>query len=340
MTTHSPTDLTVPARGTRPPRGALIVANPTAGTFQETHLTELTELCRVRPAPVEVRLTGGRGEATATVRDVLHGSGARPDLDLVIAVGGDGTVREVAEGLTEAGRTPSAALFIVPLGTGNSGYRALWGVRPWQEALSAVLTGDGDRAVVRRLDLARLAQTGAPVLLGACSGLVAQALATARTLPLTGHARYRRAYRETAEAFVPYPGRVTVDGTVLHEGGTVLANVGGGRHRGGQYLLLPRSELDDGLLDVCVIGDEVAPADVPELTRDGEHLGRPGVHYGRGRRITVERLDGRPLVFEHDGELQQERWDRMTLEVLPHALPVWCASGAATGPGRAHADRP
>ncbi|MGW1955811.1 diacylglycerol/lipid kinase family protein [Streptomyces sp. NPDC001920] len=338
MTTHSPTK-TAPTSGARPPRGALIVANPTAGTFQDARLTELTELCRERLAAVELRLTGDRGEATEVVRDALYGSGGSPAVDLVVAVGGDGTVREVVEGLTGAGRAPSAALFVAPFGTGNSGYRALWGRRPWQEALSAVLTGGEDRAMRRRLDLARLAQTGALVLLGACSGLVAQALATARTLPLTGHARYRRAYRETARSFVPYPGRVSVDGTVLHEGGTVLANVGGGRHRGGQYLLLPRSELDDGLLDVCVIGDEVAPANVPELTRDGAHLGHPGVHYGRGRRVTVERLDGRPLVFEHDGELQPERWDRMTLEVLPHALPAWSAPEADDGPWRVRADR-
>ncbi|MEW9532079.1 diacylglycerol kinase family protein [Microbispora sp. NPDC049125] len=293
----------------------LIVANPAAGTTDDRLLAQVTELCAEHAATVRVHRTACAGDATTTVRAAVR----EPDCpDLVVAVGGDGTVREVIEGLAGEGRS---ALAIVPAGTGNSGYRMLWGERPWASTLRSALTGDGAR--LREFDLAEVAETGALVFLGACSGVVAQALVGARETGLTGRARYAKTLADSAAAFVPYPGRVTVDGVELHRGDTVLANVGGGRYRGGQYLLLPHSEFDDGLLDVCVVASPVRPAEVPTLVREGEHLGREGVFYGRGRVITVERLDGGPLLFEHDGELQPATRSAITLRVMPGALPVW-----------------
>ncbi|WP_326695826.1 diacylglycerol/lipid kinase family protein [Streptomyces sp. NBC_01766] len=308
----------MPTAASPAPRRALVVANPTAGTVRAGLFDEVVRLCRDRLDSVEVHRTTHRGSATEAVR-------AATAADLVIAVGGDGTVREVVEGLVARDRPTAAALAVVPAGTGNSNYRMLWADRPWAETLQATLTADAERAALRRIDLGSLAETGELVLLGACSGLVAEGLITARTVQATGRERYTRALPDAAAAHRPYPGRVTVDGTVLHEGATVLANVGGGRYRGGQYLVLPHSELDDGLLDVCVVGAEVPATDIPHLAIEGLLHEQPGVVYGRGRRVVVERLDGRPLCFEHDGELQQLNWTSMSVDVLPGVLPVWGA---------------
>ncbi|MVO88438.1 diacylglycerol kinase [Streptomyces sp. p1417] len=337
----------MPLAASPAPRRALVVVNPTAGTARPQLLAEVVERCRARLDSVTVHRTTHRGSATEAVR-AAHTPGGGPAPDLVVAVGGDGTVREVVQGLLAVHRRHSpapadapggasgpggasvpgpGALAVVPAGTGNSDYRMLWADAPWAASLEAVLTGDGSRARRRRIDVGLLAETGELVLLGACSGLIAEGLITARAITVPGRERYARALPEAAAAFTPYPGRVTVDGSVLHEGATVLANVGGGRYRGGQYLILPHSELDDGLLDVCVVGAEVAAADVPHLARAGLLHERPGVVHGRGRRIVVERLDGRPLRFEHDGELQRLSFTSMTVQVLPGVLPVW---GAAT----------
>jgi diacylglycerol kinase (ATP) len=309
------------------PRRALVVVNPTAGTAHPGLVEQVVRLCRDRLDAVHVHRTTHRGSATEAVRAALAPL-EEPAPDLVVAVGGDGTVHEVVEGLMaeDAGRRRTgAALAIVPAGTGNSGYRMLWADRPWAESLQATLAGAPGRARLRRIDLGLLAETGKPVLLGACSGLIAEGLIAARAVTAAGREKYARALPDAAAAFTPYPGRVTVDGKVLHEGRTVLANVGGGRYRGGQYLVLDRSELDDGLLDVCVVGAEVPAAEVPSLAREGVLGEQPGVVYGRGRRIVVERIDGEALRFEYDGELQHLNWTSMTVEVLPGALPVWGA---------------
>ncbi|MFJ9815467.1 diacylglycerol/lipid kinase family protein [Streptomyces sp. NPDC101151] len=303
------------------PSRALIVANPASGSHSPELVRQVEELCRTCLERTEVHLTTAPGDATSAVRRALEWTEVAPDL--VVAIGGDGTVREVVQGLVPAaGRV---TLAVVPGGTGNSGYKMLWGDRPWSESLKAVLTdyGIGGSARLRRLDLARLAETRNYVYLGACSGVIADALITARDLPLTGRERYARAFADTAAGYPPYPGRVTVDGRVVHEGPTVLANVGGGRYRGGRFLVLPDSLLDDGLLDVCVIGGEIPAADVPELTLNAAHMEHRATVYARGRRITVERTDGGRLPLEHDGEYQHGIGASATFEVLPGVLPVW-----------------
>ncbi|MFJ6623647.1 diacylglycerol/lipid kinase family protein [Kitasatospora sp. NPDC091335] len=312
----------MPTLASPSPRRALVVANPTAGTVRPGLFEDVVRLCRERIESVDIHLTTHASSATAAACAAAR---ERAGVDLVVAVGGDGTVREVVKGLVAPDGTAGLALAIVPAGTGNSNYRALWADRPWEETLRAAVSGDPDRAALRRIDLGSLAETGELVLLGACSGLIAEGLVTARAVKVAGRERYARALPNAASSHRPYPGRVTVDGTVLYEGDTVLANVGGGRYRGGQYLILPYSELDDGLLDVCVVSSEVPAVDVPGLAREGRLHERPGVLLGRGRHIIVERLDGQPLCFEHDGELQQPNWARMTLDVLPGALAVWGA---------------
>jgi diacylglycerol kinase (ATP) len=302
-------------------RVAHIIANPTAGQVDSNLVAELVGLCQSRVAELHVVLTAERGDAgQAAAEAVLEG------VDVVIAVGGDGTVFEVVQGLIEAGKGAELpSLLVVPGGTGNSSYLAQWGRLDWREAVVAALSGIGaDR---RLLDLAMLVELDELVLLGACSGLIAEALTTARSVPVAGPERYRIALAQTAIGFAPYPGRVLVDGLQVHSGATIFANVGGGRFRGGTYQLLPHSILDDGLLDVCVVGSPVVAVDVPELTLSGGHLDHPGVVYARGSRITLERTDGAPISFEHDGELKTAELASITLQVMPRALPVLCRTG-------------
>jgi diacylglycerol kinase (ATP) len=303
------------------PTRALILANPASGSHSPHLVDEVRALCAACLEHTEVHLTTAPGDATVAVRRALERPAQAPDV--IVAIGGDGTVREAVQAL--AGQGNRATLAVVPGGTGNSGYKMLWDERSWTDSLKAVLTdsGHGGTVRLRRLDLARLAETRQLVYLGACSGVIAEALVSAENSPLRGRDRYSKAFADAAQAYRPYPGRVTVDGAVVHEGPTVLANVGGGRYRGGRYLILPDSLLDDGLLDVCVIGAGIAATDVPGITLTAAHMDHPATVYARGRRITVERTDGARLPLEHDGEYQQGIGSTATFEVMPGALATW-----------------
>jgi diacylglycerol kinase (ATP) len=304
---------------------AAIVVNPTARWGAEAVAGEVASLLRGFCTAVDVLPTPEAGGGVGLAREAVHAGAA-----LVVAVGGDGTAREVAQGLSEGlgtwpGGGPAAAeaarMLVVPAGTGNSLHRALWGDLPWQETVDLLARG----AVARRdLDLAAIEGHDRAVLLGASAGFLRWAVeATARFPGLSGRELYAAAGLAAAQELRPYSGRVLVDGAVLCEGPVALAAVGGARRRGGSLAVLPRSVLDDGLLDVCVLvaGDAEEAAALLLLAMDGAHLDHAGVRYAQGRTVTLECLDG-PLPFEHDGDVWRGDEPGLTLNVVPAAVPV------------------
>ncbi|GGO90648.1 diacylglycerol/lipid kinase family protein [Wenjunlia tyrosinilytica] len=298
----------------------LLIANPLAGARSAELIDAVAHHCGSRVTDLTVVRTEYRGHA-----EELAAKAFVEGTDVVIAMGGDGTTREVAGGLARAALdrpgSPRPALVNIPAGTGNSFYREVWSDRPWQEALDTALSGD--RPHIRHVDMAYIHETDAYALLGAASGLVADALVVAAGLSeVQGRDRYQQAVAQVLADFTPYPGRISVDGKVVHDGPVVLANVGGGRYRAGRFKVLPHSVLDDGLLDICVITGGIDPRELPGLTRDGQHVGRPEVVYERGSRFVFERTDGNPLTFEYDGEAQTEPRQRYTVAATPGILPV------------------
>jgi diacylglycerol kinase (ATP) len=216
---------------------------------------------------------------------------------------------------------------VLPGGTGNSTYRALWGERPWEDVLSAVLHGD---AQVRDLDLARIVERDRAALLGASAGLIARVTAVAAGLTgVPGREKYHQALGLVLADPTSYRGRVLVDGAEVHSGPTTMVTVGGGKHRAGIFEVLPQSVLDDGLLDVCVVAgglDEATRAELAPLVMTGAHIGHPAVRYVRARRVKVERTDGEPLCFEYDGDVLPDAGAAVSLAVVPAAVPAFAAA--------------
>lgn len=305
----------------------LIIANPAAGRIGVNLVQDIGDACARHCVSVSRRWTRSRGHAVRLASAAVSGS-ADDEFLVVVAVGGDGTAHDVACGMVLGGTSPQRhALLVIPAGTGNSTYRALWGDLEWPEAIRSALADPVRRA--RSIDLAMIVESGQLVLLGAGAGLTAQVLDSARDVKEVGPGRLQAGLERALADYVPYAGRVTIDGTVVHEGPTLFANVGGGPFRAWQYLVLPDSVLDDGLLDVCVVGTGIGVGfDVfQDLMRQGRHVTQPGVQYRRGRTVVLERTDGLPLCFEHDGELVADPGSRVTLEARPGLLPVLSANG-------------
>jgi diacylglycerol kinase (ATP) len=340
---------------------AMILVNPRAGATaaqQPPSAEEVAARCRHAGADVLVAITARPGEAIARVARAT--AGPMPP-EVVVAVGGDGTVREVAEGLArglgrwpnesdnatvkadsqgtatscdDANGTPPSALLMIPAGSGNSAYRAVWGERDWTEAVDTAF----DKATrrVRSLDLIRLAELDRGALLGVNAGLVAAIAARIESDKNcnggqppqnsgTDEERYLNAMGRALAEFEPSPVRVTVDGHTCHEGGAMLVTVGGVRSFGrGAFALLPRSVLDDALLDVCVAA-QVSNERLGELA--ALVLAEREVAYARGRTVRIERIAPRnePLQIEHDGDPLCAP-HTLTLQVLPGAVPLLAPS--------------
>jgi diacylglycerol kinase (ATP) len=308
-------------------RRALIIINPAAGNVTGELSERVVAACSQLLAHVDV--THARGiEATMA-------AAAQPDPpDVILAVGGDATACEVAEGLARAGGrwNPSGAgagtpaLLPIPAGRGNSAYHAIWGDTAWESVLEAVVAGAG--ACVRPLDLLRIHEIDRGSLLGLNAGLLARIVRLAADEPATGTAleRYSAVMPGVLEVFRAFDGRVIVDGECLHEGPITQLTVGGLRRwAAGVLEFLPRSVLDDGLLDVCVIGEIPGGifGDLGSLLTSGAHLELPYVTYAQGRSVTIERLDGEPLELEHDGDAWTESGPTVTLEALSRVVGTY-----------------
>ena len=302
-------------------RRAALILNPVARGGAAAVAGDAEVTLRRSGWDAETLRAPNAGGSVDLARDVAR----RDDVSLLIAVGGDGTAREVAQGL--AGIPGAPPLLILPAGTGNSMHKELWGDLSWEATLDAVLRGAAAR---RDLDLARIEGHDRAVLLGASAGFLRWAVeATARFPELSGRELYATAGLAAAQELRPFAGRVSVDGVVIAEGPMALAAVGGARRRGGSLLLFPRSQLDDGLLDACVLTATGPDDAIPLLmaAMEGGHLALPGVHYAQGREVLMECLDG-PLPFEHDGDLWAGGDAALRLSVVPRAVPVLCAAAA------------
>ena len=296
----------------RPLSRAVVVANPAADTTTTDLVDSVVAQCRRQIPDCAVFWTAGPGDASTVA--------ARHDCDLVIGIGGDGTVREIAEGLV-ARPDPVPLLLTLPGGSGNSFCRGLWGERGVAQVVAEAL--DPALSRVRRLDVLHVVEDGQHALLGVSAGFLADVLVAGAASGVSGVARYHAGAAAMLARPPSFPARVRVDDAVVFTGDALLVNVGGGRYRAaGMLYLMPGSVLDDGLLDVCVVAS-MPPGKLMGFVpaaQAGTHLTDPHVTYATGRRVVVERLDGQPLVVESDGDVTADPPGTLTVEVLAGAV--------------------
>lgn len=296
------------------PSSVTAIVNPVAGRGAGTRL-------RARALPELRRLFLGLHELT-TERPghATELASAARDSGLVIAVGGDGTVREVAAGL--AGST--AELAVIPCGSGNDFDKNVGIPRDLDAACRLAAEG---RA--RPLDLVRITARGEA---GEQEWLCANAAGFGFDALVIEHARsfrrlrgmplYLAAVFRAVRSYTCPRVRVTVGDKTWQQPVLLLA-AANGRCYGGGMKIAPEAEPDDGQLEICVI-DEVGRLtvlrDLPSFI-EGTHVRLPEVRMLRAPRLELEFEDPCPLQL--DGDLVDTAgYNRFAIEVLPRVLRV------------------
>jgi diacylglycerol kinase (ATP) len=238
--------------------------------------------------------------------------------ELVVVVGGDGSVNEVVNGIVGAGEVELA---VIPRGTGWDFARTFGIPRDLDGAIDVALTGP-----VREIDVGAVTYRSwageevrsyfANVGSAGISGAIARR-ANESSKALGGKVSY---YWATLAVFFGWQigeMQVTVDGD-SRRGRMIDAVVCNGRFLGGGMMLCPDAEPDDGLLDVLLIGDVTKRdlAFVLPKTYKGRHLPHPRLELLRGSVVTVDAEE--PLPLELDGE--QPGTTPARFEVVPRAL--------------------
>lgn len=269
---------------------------------------------------VEVAWTRRPGDAIDEARKAVT-----KGTDLLVAVGGDGTVNEVVNGLIEARRRSGrhCSLAIVPLGSTCSLAKEL--EIPRGTASVRIVT----EGPVRTIDVLALRwmtpegqrreRVAVTVTNFGFGGAVARRV-EAGTKTLGGFVAYARG--AVIELF-RYKGKamtVEIDGKELTRSRLLCAIVSNTRWEGGGMCVAPGATPDDGVLDVVVVEN------LPLLSRmryfptvyAGRHVNLPMVEHVQGTKVVVRSSE--TLPFEYDGEYAECR--ECSIEVLPKSLDV------------------
>jgi YegS/Rv2252/BmrU family lipid kinase len=262
------------------------------------------------------------GNATTKTQAAL-----KSGVTTIAAVGGDGTLSEVAQGFFQfaanpeqqpALLNPAASLAVIPAGTGDDFARGLMGrretLRHWIDVLVAHCRNETPETT-RQTD----------VLYGVCDNYLTPFIClnastmgiggeTAGRVALqgkfmrsfSGEARFAAAALASLFAWRERQVRVTVDG-VTHEGQMNLAAVANGLYAGGGMMLSPQATIDDGKLDVVSASGLTRAQVMRELARihKGGHVANPKVRIVQGTRVRIETFkpeDAMPL--EADGNVR------------------------------------
>lgn len=268
---------------------ALVLANPIAGRGQGPALGArvVAGLAR-RGVHAELCVTASAHDDRLVMRR------RAATTDVVIAVGGDGTIRDVLEGLPGA----SVPIGIVPAGTANVLARDLGIPRDVDAALDVII---GRRTV--ELDVARA--NDRLCFLAASVGfdaLVVEELARRRRGAISPLA-YLEATARVLRHYRPPRLVVELDGEVLPEPcGLVI--IGNARTYAMLFGLCPDRRLDDGCFEVFLFPEaglgQLALAAVRSLRRLGGSLQDRGCPVRRARRVTV--ASSTPVPCQIDGD--------------------------------------
>jgi YegS/Rv2252/BmrU family lipid kinase len=307
---------------TSPKRIAAVVNPRSTGARTGKPWSEILHALEKHVAPITTRLTEASGHGIALARELLQ-----EGFDLVIAVGGDGTINEVANGFLQDDNPirPDACLGILPMGLGGDFQRTLGISSRIDEAIKILVTGvplpiDVGKATF--LGMGGATQTRYFINL-VSFGMGGDVASRCKNLlsPVSGTAAFLWA---TFSTFLGYRGRrarMRLDKSEDWQS-VFITNiaVGNGRYHGGGMQPCPTAILNDGIFEVTVI-DYLSMfeliRDVRVLYSDNVYR-HPKVHHFRAREIQAEsdeltrlEIDGEPL-----GSLPLE------IRVLPARLPV------------------
>jgi YegS/Rv2252/BmrU family lipid kinase len=290
---------------------AFAVVNPAAGAGATRRLwPRLAASLRASGLDVEVAMTTRPAEGTDLARRAVDAGHS-----LVIAVGGDGTVNEVVNGITSVEGPPRATLGVIATGRGRDVCRNFGIPRPPAEAARLIATGRDTLADLGEVEFAtgpRLFATAIGTGFDADVARRAQGRRGPGTLPyLLGVIQALGSYR---------PRPIELTGDVRWRGDVTAVVVANGAFYGGGMKIAPPATATDGVLDVVVLGAMRRLELLRWLPRlyPGTHTRHPGIALYPARTIRIDAPV--PLPVHVDGE--PSGTTPITVRVRPGALRV------------------
>jgi YegS/Rv2252/BmrU family lipid kinase len=284
----------------------LFVVNPASGIrFGKQKIVPLIQAI-MKPAGLEydIAFTAGRGDGTRLSRQAVTNG-----IQMIVAVGGDGTVNEVGQGLLGS----DAVLGVIPAGSGNGFARNFNIPLSPQEALQHLLKPciiAIDAGIINNYYFFNVAGVGLDALISK----------NFESLGMRGTLSYVLVGIKTFFSYTPAMVTITCPGREINTAPLVLC-IANAPQYGSGAIIAPYACPDDGLLDVCFI-DTVsflkAGFNVPRLF-NGTIVRMKHYHSFRTDSLTIE--CSKPCLIHTDGDPHSTE-AIVTISVVPGALRV------------------
>lgn len=296
----------------------LLIANPASGQHRgERRLAQASERLASLGHAVTGTLTESAGHATRLAKSNA------PDFEIIAALGGDGTVNEVANGLmaVEPGERP--ALATLPVGTGND-VALTYGLAHFESAIDALAKGSTRTLDVIRVQLMRDGKSVTRhALLFVAAGFAAEVIR--KTGPRVKRIFGRR-FSYSVGLFRALASFRAPEFSVKWDGGERsgrMFQVCAGNTEfaaGGVMRISPGARPDDGLLNISLV-DALGRLQIvrrfPSIL-SGRYVEDERVDYFTGKRLEIDAVP--PAELQADGDIIGTT--PATIELLPGALQL------------------
>lgn len=280
----------------------------------------------LRPVLAEFGSADWSGTVYPTHATELARQAGLDGYDRVIALGGDGTVHEVVNGLMQVPAERRPVLGVVPVGSGNDFGYAIKAPKQAEQALRLALTGEPSA-----VDIGLLTdETGRKEFFDNTLGIGFDTVVTIRShkLPvLRGFMMYLVAVLQTI-AMNHNPAKFVIEGDEIKlQQESLMMTVCNGPREGGGFLIAPEAKNDDGIFEYALVkkcGRLTMLRMIPEFM-NGTHMRFPEVMMGRSKSLTIQ--SDLPLYIHTDGEIFSgfgSKIHNVKIEMLPSELKVAC----------------
>jgi len=290
-----------------------LILNPAAGKNKgEQALQQAISLLEARKIQTEVVTSNYAGH----VPDLTQQFDASK-YDGIIAVGGDGTLFELINGLLKKHKNFDTPIGQIPVGTGNSFIKDLE-IHSIEDAVEKIAAGK-----TQKIDVAffKYPEGGYYFINLLGTGFVANVARRANKYKSLGSLSYVIGVFEEVVKLKSCPVELTVDGKV-YQRDYIFVEICNSTRTGGDMIMAPDARIDDGLLDVILLKD-ISRFNLirifPQIFK-GTHVNDSHVEVFRGKHIKV--ATEQPQLLSPDGEIFGST--PIEVSILPQKLNLFC----------------
>jgi diacylglycerol kinase (ATP) len=278
-----------------------VIVNPAAGANStRKKWPEVQRLLKHIGLSFDYKLTEGEGHAIELAREAA-GNGYK----CIVAVGGDGTANEVANGILHSGGAGNVSMGIISTGTGSDFVRSAGIPRNYVDACSCLTSPKRNLIDVGIVEFQNNGHSEKRFFINnAGIGFDAAAVAATERLPknLGGTIPYLTGLLCTLVGYRNKSVELSI-GNKTEKARVLSVVVSNGSYFGGGMKVAPDASLNDGLLDVCIIGD-ISKFDLLKslpMVYKGTHGSHPKVRMDKAKTVTV--VSAEKVLVHADGEM-------------------------------------